>query len=86
MKKLLSRSALLLILFFSISFVYAQEKIKINETTKKYELVYDLDFSNKQHDNLFSDINEWLATNFNVEGAGLCLFSFPETPKAIIFL
>jgi hypothetical protein len=62
---------ILLIFFFSFSLVNAQEKMKINETTKKYEMSYELDFSGKKMNNLFSDVNEWLAINYNVEGSGL---------------
>ena len=70
MKKLLMRSTLLFLLL-TFSFVNAQEKMKINETTKKYEMIYELDFSANKSENLFSDINEWLAMNYNLEGTGL---------------
>jgi hypothetical protein len=62
---------LFIILIITFSSVNAQEKMKINESTKKYEMIYELDFSGKNVNNLFSDVNEWLAINYNVEGSGL---------------
>lgn len=62
---------IIIILIITFSSVNAQEKMKINDSTKKYEMIYELDFSVKNINNLFSDVNEWLAINYNVEGTGL---------------
>jgi hypothetical protein len=62
---------LFIILIFTFSSVNAQEKMKINEITKKYEMIYEFVFSANKSENLFSDVNEWLATNNNIEGTGL---------------
>jgi hypothetical protein len=63
-------------LLFLIQFsqINAQEnKMVMNENTKKYEMNYEFDFSIKKNKNLFSDVNEWLAMNYNSSNSGLKL-------------
>lgn len=65
---------ILLLFLIQISLINAQEnKMVINEITKKYEMNYVFDFSIKKNNNLFSDVNEWLAMNYNGSNSGLKL-------------
>jgi len=72
---------IILILVFSFSSVFAQEKLTINENTKKYEMNYELDFTGQSHKNLFVEVGEWLAINYNGEGSNL---KFSDEKKGTI--
>jgi hypothetical protein len=76
MKKLI-----LLLFFCSITLVNAQEKLTMNESTKKYEMNYELDFTGQSQKNLFMELGEWLAVNYSGEGSNL---KFSDEKKGMI--